>query len=100
VRKAVKELRPFIIDNPKSKASRSLARLVSVGLLGKKGWGGYKERRQMLKNAASDAQNYPSNQLRESDTICSVQCFYWGDCEYQNGGYPCPVRHLDAIFRR
>jgi len=100
VRKAVKELRPFIIDNPKSKASRSLARLVSVGLLGKKGWSGYKERRQILKNASADAESYPSNQLKESDTICSVQCFYWGDCEYQNGGYPCPVRHLDAIFRR
>lgn len=100
VRKAVKELRPFVIDNPKSKASRSLAKLISVGLLGKTGWSGFKEKRRVLRQASQDAHLYPINQLKDSDTICSVQCFYWGDCEYQNGGYPCPVRHLDPIFRR
>ncbi|MBN2357589.1 P-loop NTPase [candidate division KSB1 bacterium] len=100
VRKAVKELRPFVIDNPKSKASRSLAKLITIGLLGKTGWSGFKEKRRVLKHITQDAKTYPANSLKESDTICSVQCFYWGDCEYQNGGYPCPVRHLDPIFRR
>jgi len=100
VRKAVKELRPFMIDNPKSKASKSLARLISVGLQGRSGWKGLLDRRKLIRQAAQEAASYPMNQLKESDTICSVQCFYWGDCEYQNGGYPCPVRHLDPIFRR
>ncbi len=100
VRQAVKELRPFMIDNPKSKASKSLARLISVGLLGQTGWKGFMDRRKVLKQAGEEAKSYPINQIKESETICSVQCFYWGDCEYQNGGYPCPVRHLDPIFRR
>ncbi len=100
VRQAVKELRPFMIDNPKSKASKSLARLISVGLLGQSGWKGFMDRRKVLKQAGEEAKSYPINQIKESETICSVQCFYWGDCEYQNGGYPCPVRHLDPIFRR
>lgn len=100
VRKAVKEMRPFMIDNPKSKASKSLAKLISVGLQGKSGWKGFMDRRRVIRQAAEEAKNYPVNQMRESETICSVQCFYWGDCEYQNGGYPCPVRHLDPIFRR
>lgn len=100
VRKAVKELRPFVIENPKSKASRSLAKLITVGILGKTGWSGFQQKRKVIKNIVKDARFYPNNSLKDSDTICSVQCFYWGDCEYQNGGYPCPVRHLDPIFRR
>lgn len=100
VRRAVKELRPFVIDDPKSKASRALAKLISVGLLEKTGWTGFKEKRRVLRQISQEAKLYPAGQLQESDTICSVQCFYWGDCEYQNGGYPCPVRHLDPIFRR
>ena len=100
VRKAVKELRPFMIDNPKSKASKSLARLISVGLQGKSGWKGFMDRRRLIRQAGQEAKAYPVNQIKESETICSMQCFYWGDCEYQNGGYPCPVRHLDPIFRR
>jgi len=100
VRKAIKELRPFVVDNPKSKASRSLAQLVSVGMLGQSGWKGFRQRRKTMQNIKYEAQEYPSKELKDSDVICSVKCFYWGDCEYQNGGFPCPVRHLDPIFRR
>ena len=25
--------------------------------------------------------------------------FYWDDCEFQNGGMPCRVRHLEPIFK-
>ncbi|OGB99070.1 hypothetical protein A2V82_11115 [candidate division KSB1 bacterium RBG_16_48_16] len=100
VRKAVKELKPFIIANPKSRASRSVAQLVSVSLLGKNGWKGLRERKKMIRNIRSDASEYPQNSFPESDVICSVKCFYWGDCDYQNGGHPCPVRHLDPIFRK
>jgi len=99
VRRAVKELRPFVVDDPSSRAAKSLARLITVGLLKKTGWAGFKEKRKVLRQVKLQNKEYPSQQIRESETICSVQCFYWGDCEYQNGGYPCPVRHLDPIFK-
>lgn len=99
VRRAVKELRPFVIDDPHSRAARSLAKMIAVGLLKKSGWAGFREKRRVLREIRQQNQSYPGQPMRESDTICSVQCFYWGDCEYQNGGYPCPVRHLDPIFK-
>jgi len=100
VRQSVKELKPFIVHNPKSKASRGLARLISAGLLHKTGWERFREKRNVLKQVSSEAPNYPDTDLNDDSTICSVQCFYWGDCEYQNGGFPCPIRHLDPIFHR
>ncbi len=100
VRFSVKELKPFMISNPRSKAARSLAKLISVGLLKKTGWQGFRERRKLIQQATDDAQSYPTNQLKESDVICSVNCFYWGDCDFQNGGYPRPVRRLDTIFKK
>ncbi|RPI03313.1 MAG: DUF4339 domain-containing protein [Calditrichaeota bacterium] len=100
VRKSVKELKPFVIENPKSKASKSLAKLVTVGLLQKNGWAGFQDRRRLLKQLRQEGADYPDARLQESDTICSVNCFYWGDCDYQEGGYPCPIRHLDPIFKQ
>jgi flagellar biosynthesis protein FlhG len=100
VRNSVKDLQPFIINNPRSRASRSLAKLISVGLLKQNGFKGFREKRRVIRQAQEDAHSYPTNQLKESDIICSVKCFYWGDCDFQNGGYPCPVRHLDPIFKR
>ena len=100
VRNSVKDLKPYLLANPKSKASRSLAKLISVGLLQKSGWRGFSHKRQLIRRATEESKSYPTNQLKESDVICSVNCFYWGDCDFQNGGYPCPVRHLDPIFKR
>ncbi len=100
VRKSLKELRPFILDNPKSKASKSLARLISVGLLGKEGWQGFRQKTKVIRNVKQDSKDYPKANLKEGDTICSVNCIYWGDCEYQDGGHPCSVRHLDPIFKK
>ncbi|MBN1479563.1 P-loop NTPase [candidate division KSB1 bacterium] len=100
VRKSVKELKPFVLDNPRSKAAKSLARLITVGILQKSGWVGYKEKRRVLQHLKAESVDYPEANVRESDTICSVNCFYWGDCDYQEGGYPCPIRNLDPIFKR
>ena len=100
VRQSVKELRPFVLDHPKSKASKSLAKLVTVGLLQKHGWAGLKERRRLVRNFREQSTEYPDTQLPDSDTICSVNCFYWGDCDYQEGGFPCPIRHLNPIFKQ
>ncbi len=100
VRKSVKELKPFVLDNPRSKASKSLAKLLTVGILQKSGWNSITEKRRLLKNFREESEEYPDANLKESDTICSVKCFYWGECEYQEGGYPCPIRHLNPIFQR
>jgi MinD-like ATPase involved in chromosome partitioning or flagellar assembly len=100
VRKSVKELKPFVLDNPRSKASKSLARLISVGMLQKSGWQGFKEKRRVLQSLKAESVEYPDANMQESDIICSVNCFYWGDCDYQEGGYPCPIRNLDPIFKR
>ncbi|MBN1560922.1 P-loop NTPase [candidate division KSB1 bacterium] len=100
VRKSVKELKPFVLNNPRSKASKSLAKLIAIGMLKKSGWAGLKEKRQVLQNFRAESVDYPDANLQESDTICSVNCFYWGDCDYQQGGFPCPIRNLDPIFKR
>jgi len=100
VRKSVKELKPFVVENPRSRASKDLAKLVSIGLLQKNGWGGFKDKRTLLKHLREESQEYPDTHMQESDTICSVNCFYWGECDYQEGGYPCPIRNLDPIFRQ
>jgi len=100
VRKSVKELKPFVLENPKSKASKSLAKLVTVGLMQKNGWEGFKQKRKVIKSLQQDSSDYPESNIQESETICSVNCFYWGECEYQQGGFPCPIRHLDPIFKR
>ncbi|MDZ7370071.1 MAG: P-loop NTPase [candidate division KSB1 bacterium] len=100
VRKSVKDLRPFVLDYPKSKASKSLAKLVAVGLLQNSGLSGFRERRKIIKQFAEQAADYPEASMSDNETICSVNCFYWGDCDYQEGGYPCPIRHLNPIFRQ
>jgi hypothetical protein len=41
----------------------------------------------------------PGANLREHAPICSSKCFYWGDCDFQNGGQPCPVRHVEVMFK-
>lgn len=99
VHNSVKEFRPFIIHNPKSKASRSLAKLITVRFLQKSNLESFLEKRRMRKNLNASAKNYPTADAHQSDTICSVKCFYWDDCEYQNGGHPCKIRHLEPLFR-
>ncbi|MBC7186297.1 MAG: P-loop NTPase [Calditrichaeota bacterium] len=99
VRESSKRLRPFILNNPRSKASRSFAKIISLKILGKQGWEGRRIGRRIRKEAKESAQEYPQQALEASETICSVRCFYWGDCEYQNGGHPCSVRQLEPLFR-
>ena len=100
VRKSVRDLKPFVLDNPNSRASKSLARLMTVGILQKSGWKSITEKRRLLKNFREEAKEYPDAKLQGSNMICSLKCFYWGECEYQQGGLPCPIRHLNPIFQR
>ncbi len=98
VHESVKDLRPFLIHNPKSKASRSLAKLITLKLLNKNNLESLFDKRKIRKNMINHAEDFPSATTYESKLICSVKCFYWDECEYQNGGYPCKIRHLEPLF--
>lgn len=100
IRDSVKDLRPFLLNDPKSKASRSLAKIITIKMLQNKGFQSLRKKiklRRAIKNSAAD---YPTANHWASETICSVKCFYWDDCEFQNGGFPCSVRHLESIFNK
>lgn len=95
---AVKALKPFLVFNTASRASRDLAALIRVKLLGKKGVKEILERRKWRRAVENFSKKLPKQDLSESTPICSIKCFYWGDCEFQDGGKPCRVRHLDPRF--
>jgi len=99
MRQAVKDLRPFILHNPGSRASRDIAKIVTLKLLQKNRVEAYLRKWQMRRKAQSHSKEYPTAIETGSDVICSVNCFYWDDCEFQNGGTPCRVRHLEPIFK-
>ncbi|MEK7726885.1 MAG: P-loop NTPase [candidate division KSB1 bacterium] len=100
VRNAVRDLKPFMLQAPNSPASQDLAKLVSVKLLGQKSIiKNFFEQRRLRKQLMEQRAEYPEITLHQQAPICSVRCFYWGDCEYQNGGHPCAVRHLEPIFK-
>jgi flagellar biosynthesis protein FlhG len=100
VRNAVRELKPFILEDPSSPASLDLAKMVNVKLLGQGSpLKNFFEQRRLRKQLMEQRSEYPEIDLQQQAPICSIKCFYWGDCEYQNGGHPCSVRHLDPIFK-
>ena len=99
MRKSIKEFRPFILQNPNSAAAKSIAKIITLKLLNKHKADAFFKKWQMRKTMTSQAKNYLTETGKESETICSVKCFYWDDCEFQNGGMPCRIRHLEPIFK-
>lgn len=99
VREAVRSLKPFLLQDPKSQASQDLAKIINVKLLGKSMFKSLWEKRKLQKRLQQEQALYPELNLADKAPTCSIKCFYWGDCEYQNGGHPCSVRHLEPIFK-
>jgi len=99
VRSAVRELKPFVLRDPKSQASQDLAKLVNLKILGKTMFKSIWQKRKLQKKLMEEQEAYPDLNLAERAPVCSVRCFHWGDCDYQNGGHPCSVRHLEPIFK-
>lgn len=97
--KAVKNVKPFLLHNPKSQASKDLSALIRVNLLGKKGVKEIIERHRWRKHVENYSREFPERNFLQDAPICSMNCFYWGDCEYQDGGRPCRVRHLEPMLR-
>jgi flagellar biosynthesis protein FlhG len=98
VRKAVKEFRPFLLENSTSPAAEDLTKLIAVRLLDKRALKAIWTRRKLRKAAEMEAREYTSPDLSADPPICSYKCFHWGDCEYQDGGHPCPVRQLQPLL--
>ena len=73
--------------------------MVTVKLLGKSMFRSLWQKRKMQKKLQEEKRAYPEIKLLDKAPICSVRCFYWGDCDYQDGGNPCPVRYLEPIFK-
>ncbi|NIR48169.1 DUF4339 domain-containing protein [candidate division KSB1 bacterium] len=99
VRDSVRGLKPFLLHDPKSQASQDLSALIRVNLLGKKGFKEILKKRKWRKHLNTHATEYPDIDMLKDAPICSVNCFYWGDCEYQDGGNPCRVRHLEPVLK-
>jgi flagellar biosynthesis protein FlhG len=98
VKEAVKNMKPFLLYRPKCQAAQDLSALLRVSLMGKKGLKEILERRKWRKHVETFGKQYPTRDLAADAPICSMKCFYWGDCEYQSGGEPCRVRHLEPIL--
>lgn len=99
VRHAVRELRPFLLHNPKGRAAQDLAKLINVKILGKSNLKNFLDKRKLKKSLLTIQGGMPGTNLREHAPICSSKCFYWGDCDFQNGGQLCPVRHVEVMFK-
>jgi flagellar biosynthesis protein FlhG len=99
LRQSIKDLRPFILHNPRSVASRSIAKIITIKFLKQSRMESAIKNWRMRRTIQSQSVGYPNDAEKNSDTICSHNCFYWDDCEFQNGGLPCRIRHLEPIFK-
>jgi flagellar biosynthesis protein FlhG len=99
LRQSIKDLRPFILHNPRSIASRSIAKIITIKFLKQGRMESVIKNWRMRRTIQSQSNEYPKDTEKNSDTICSHNCFYWDDCEFQNGGLPCRIRHLEPIFK-
>jgi flagellar biosynthesis protein FlhG len=95
VRESIREMRPLLIHKPGSKAAQDISALIRVKILGKRGVRDILERRKWRKHLENYGKSYPEADRFADVPICSMKCFYWGDCDYQDGGKPCRVRHLE-----
>jgi flagellar biosynthesis protein FlhG len=96
---AIKEFKPFLLFDHECVASQDLSALVRVSLLGEKGYGDIVRRREERQNRTKFAPQFPEPHLLKKAQVCSSACFYWGDCDYEDGGFPCRVRHLKPVLR-
>ncbi|RKY88314.1 hypothetical protein DRQ15_10075 [candidate division KSB1 bacterium] len=97
VRNAAMQKKPFMIWNPKSRAAKRISQIVSAKLMNFSRLKSYLENKRLQRNL--NRLNAKVEPISQETIICSVNCLYWDECEYQNGGYPCSVRHLENTLR-
>ena len=96
VRTAAMEKKPFMVRNSKSRAAERIFQIVSAKLMNYSKLKGYLESKRLQRNL--ERLNAKIKPILQEKIICSVNCLYWNECEYQNGGYPCTVRHLESTL--
>lgn len=84
-------MKPFIANDPKCRASRDLAEIVIEKLMH------YGMLKAMLQKRQITSRRTQSERQPAPVPICSIQCFYWEECAYKTGGYPCKLQHLTHI---
>ncbi|MFQ5640380.1 MAG: P-loop NTPase [bacterium] len=98
VSEAVRNFKPFLLYDRKARASQDMSALIRVKFLGKKGLKDFFAKRRWHKKLLDLSFMYPDIELSKDALICSDACFYWGDCDYQDEGNPCQVRHLESML--
>lgn len=99
VTEAVKSTKPLLLLAPECKAAQDLSALIRLKLLGQKGLKGAFQQWRGQRHLRNYSKEYPQLNGLKNAPICSVNCFYWDNCEYQDGGLPCRVRHLEPVLR-
>ncbi len=92
VGRSIREKRPFISLDPKSQASRDLAKIIITQLLHVRRFQAIKDKRT-LRRTLKD-----TPEISRDGVICSVRCPYWEDCEFKQGGHPCELSHATGIY--
>jgi flagellar biosynthesis protein FlhG len=87
VERSLQERTPFIAFDPKSKAAHDLANIILLKLLHRNRFSAFWDRRSMTKELEGQEGG-------ASEVICTVNCMYWQECGYRQGGYPCKLQHM------
>ena len=89
--------KPFVIHDPTSKVSKQLGIIATEKIEKIAKLQGYFDRKRIKKFLKM--LELPESNKTNDLIICSYRCSYWGDCEYQNGGYPCSIRNLEVLLQ-
>jgi flagellar biosynthesis protein FlhG len=81
---------PFILHDPKSRASIELNQIVVDKILARGTLKALVEKFRLSRRS-------PHSEMPEQSTLCSIRCFFWEECEYKEGGLPCRLHHLCSI---
>ncbi|MBN1997757.1 P-loop NTPase [candidate division KSB1 bacterium] len=92
IRRSVVQLRPDLLMPENGVAAKDIRHVVSEMILDEK------ETETKIKRGGE-----PENYIKppKETFFCSYRCRHWnvGSCEFQNGGHPCPIPHVDENFR-
>ncbi len=81
---------PFVLHDPKCRASIELNRIVVDKILARGTIKALVEKFRL-------GYRSPHAEMPQQATICSIRCFFWEECEYKEGGLPCRLHHLCSI---
>jgi len=98
VSEAVKQFKPFLLFDNKSKASQDMMAMIRVRLLGKKGLRDLFAKRAWQKRLRKLGHYYPDAKPERNGITCTDACFYWTQCDYRDPGQACPVRHVESVM--